>query len=249
MLTPIRARGALAAIALPIVLLMSGSSAVLAQDSSGAPAELAVPGETAATAALVAAPGSDPLGVSYGEWADRWWTWVTAVPAAQNPLMTDQCQAGQETGGDVFFLPHTAPGQTVTADCVVGAGQSILAQAGSIIWTNDEGETFEEMVPLVEGERDSFSELSVTIDGAEVPDIDSYWVVSPGTSHTFGEDNVFGYDPGTQMDAVVGGWFVMIPPLGPGSHTVVLRDAVDMGDGSEPQVAEYTANVTVESAE
>jgi hypothetical protein len=237
------------AMALPIVLLVSGGSAVLAQDSSEAPAEPAPSGEAMATGPLVAPPGSDPLGVSYGEWADRWFTWVASVPAAENPLLTDDCQAGQEEGSDIFFLPHTMPGTSVTADCKVGPGQSILAQAGGVIWTNDDGETFEEMVPLVEALRGEFTELSVTIDGVKVPDIDSYWVVSPGAHYVFGEDNIFGLDPGTERDAVAGGWFVMIPPLEPGSHTIVVRDLVASEDGSESQFAEYTANVTVEPAE
>jgi hypothetical protein len=235
--------------ALPIVLLLSGGSAVLAQDTSAAPAEDGASAEAMATGTLVAPPGSDPLGVSYGQWADRWFTWVASVPAAENPLLTDDCQAGQEEGGDVFFLPHAMPGTSVTAECMVGADQSVLAQAGGVIWTNDDGETFEEMVPLVEALRGDFSQLSVTIDGVEVPDIDSYWVVSPGARYVFGEDNIFGVDPGTELDAVAGGWFVMIPPLEPGSHTIVVRDRVASDDGSESPIAEYTANVTVESAE
>jgi len=241
-----RARRAITTVASLSMLLLSGASVAVGQDTSAEP--VASEGTAMAPAPVVAAPGSDPLGVSYGEWADRWWSWVAGVPSAENPLITGDCEVGQEDGGAVFFLPQVAPGSTVAADCAVAADQSILAQAGSVIWTNDDGETFEEMAPLVEGERDTFSDLSLTIDGVEVPDIDSYWVVSPGAHYVFGEDNLFGYDPGTERDAVVGGWFVMIPPLEPGSHSIVVRDAVDMGDGTDPQVAEYTANVTVEAA-
>jgi hypothetical protein len=218
-------------------LLAFGAAPVMAQEADESP--------DATT--LVAPPGSDPLGVSYSDWGDQWWEWIATAPAAENPMFTGICPTDQT--GEVFFLPQVLGGMVSESACEVGAEQWILASPGGVLWTNDDGETVEEMQPLVEGEKGGFSNLSVTIDGTEVPDIDSYWAVGSGIHLAFGEDNVFGYDPGTERDAVGGGWFVMIPPLEPGSHTIVVRDDVDMGDDEPPQTAEFTANVTAAAAE
>ena len=53
------------------------------------------------------------------------------------------------------------------------------------------------------------------------------------------------------MDAVVGAWVLMIPPLEPGSHTIVLKDTVDDSttEEADPATALYTATITVPAAE
>lgn len=232
-----RARSTLRLSLLVAGALVIGALPVLAQDDQA----------SAEGAASTVPPGGDPLGTPYGTWADRWWEWILSIPASENPLFTGDCQVGQ--GGEVFFLPQVLAPATVEAQCEIGANQWILVSPGSVVWTNDEGESVEELQAVVEGDRDVFSGVSVAVNGAEVADIDSYWVIGPGQQLTFGEDNVFEYEPGTVRDVVAGGWFVMLPPLEPGSHTITVRDDIDPGDGTDPQTAEYTAYITVESAE
>lgn len=199
-------------------------------------------------AASVVPPTEEPLGVPYGEWGQRWWQWLVSTPSDVNPLLTGDCQPGQ--GGDVFFIPHTFAGETVETTCTVDPGQWILASAGSASWDNSDGCCDEEgsLEAGVLAERPTYSDLAVTIDGHAVEDIDSYWVVSPVFSIEYPEDNVLGAEPGT-YDAVTGGWFVMIPPLEPGTHTIVVHDAIDFSDGDGPQVAELTATVEVAAAD
>lgn len=189
-------------------------------------------------------PGEDPLGIPYGEWGARWWEWLAGVPAAGDPGLNDNCQANQ--GGEVFFIPHTWPGTSFETNCEIGADQRVLASAGGILSTNSEGETDEELLAGVESEKPVLSNLSVMMDGVEVPDIDSYWVTSALFDLVAIEDSILGVEAGTQVRSAVGGWFVMIPPLEPGSHTIVVKDDIDDPTSEDPpSTAELTAHVTV----
>lgn len=202
---------------------------------------------TMGSAGTVIAPSEAPLGASYADWGVGWWQWLLNVPPIEDPEVGD-CQAGQ--GGEVFYIPHVPPGMAVTTDCTVAPDQWILASAGGTFWDSSDGsvDTSDELLSLVEADIPLFSEPAVIVDGEEVADIASYWVVNPAFTIEYAEGNVFGLPTGS-WDAAMGGWFVMIPPLEPGSHTIVVRDAVDMGDGTGPQTAELTANLTVEAAE
>ena len=95
-------------------------------------------------------------------------------------------------------------------------------------------ETDEELLAGVEGEKAVFSNLSVSIDGVEVPDIDSYWATSEPFDLVAIEDNILGVEAGTQVRNAVGGWFVIIPPLEPGSHTIVVKDDIDDLTNEDP---------------
>ena len=202
----------------------------------------------AGSAATVVPPTEEPLGVSYAEWGAGFWEWLINAPPIEDPEAGD-CQAAQE--GQVFNIPHVPPGVTATTDCAVGAEQWILASAGGTIWDNSDGSgnTPEDLLALVEADIPIFSDPAISIDGEEVADIESYWVINPGFTIEYAEDNLFGLPAGS-WDAAMGGWFVMIPPLEPGPHTIVVRDYLDdPADEEGPLLAELTANVTVEPAE
>jgi hypothetical protein len=193
-------------------------------------------------------PGSDPLGVPYEEWAARWWTWVGTVPADRDPGTTDDCQVNQS--GPVFFIPHTWPGMTHETTCVVRSDQAILATGGGAYCdlASGWGENEAELRACIDADMDVFSNVSVSVDGEAVPDIDRYWVISPMHDVTFPEGNAFEIEPGTTQ-AVAAGWFVMISDLEPGTHEIVVHDDVDIPDDDEaPLPAELRATVEVVDA-
>lgn len=236
----LRARRAASGPGLGVALagtLVLGAMPALAQDQESA----------AGSATTVVPPTEAPLGTSYADWGAAWWRWLLNVPAIEDPEAGD-CQAGQ--GGDVFFIPHVPPGVSISTDCLVGADQWILASAGGTVWDNADGSgsTPDDLLALVEADIPMFSEPAVIIDGEEVADIESYWVVDPAFTIEYGADNPYGLAEGT-WDAAMGGWFVMIPPLEPGAHEVVVRDAIDIPDDDEgPLLAELTAILTVEGS-
>jgi hypothetical protein len=237
--TLVRTRLRLAALPMTVVLAVgAGGSVARAQDPSTAPSPAVMP----------VLPAGDPLGVPYGEWAGRWWQWLLRIPTAENPIMGGACEAGQ--AGPVFFLPRPPSGATVSLDCEVDADQWILVNAGSTLTMGDEGDP-EQLRSDVVAERAGFSDVTVTVDGVPVPDPDDYWVVSSPFELSFGEDNLFGFEPGSSSNAVAGGWFVMIPPLDTGTHTIVVHTeaAVDDDEDVAPSVTELTAIITVPSGE
>jgi hypothetical protein len=218
---------------------------VLAQDESAAAGSAAPGAAGPGSAATVVPPGGEALGRTYVDWGADWWQWLMTVPPIEDPAVAD-CQAGQ--GGEVFFIPHVPPDFTVAVDCTVGADQWILASAGGTIWDNSDGSgnTPEDLVAMVEADVPIFSEPAVSIDGVDVADMASYWVVNPGFTIEYAEDNVYELPAGS-WDAAMGGWFVMIPPLEPGAHTIVVRDMIDVPDDDQgPLLAELTTNLTVE---
>lgn len=221
-------------------LALVGTGGVLAQDEEAPP-----PG----SASTVIPAGEEPLGVPYGDWAARWWQWMTSSPLAVNPGEVDNCQENQ--GGEVFYIPHVVAGVTMETACEVGPDQWILATPGGTIWTNSDGETDEEILAGLNEWRGIYSNLRLTIDGEDVPDIDSYWVLSPVWESEYIEDDILGGEPGTVARMAAGGWFVMIPPLEPGSHTVAVYDELiaEPGDTNPPVAAELIANITVPAAE
>jgi hypothetical protein len=140
---------------------------------------------------------------------------------------------------------------SATTACTIAPDQWILAQAGGTFWDNSPptlGSTPEDLLALVEADIPTLSEPAIIIDGEEVADVEGYWVINPGFTIEHAEGNPSGFAAGS-WDAVMGGWFVMIPPLEPGSHTIVVHNSWDdPADEEGPMVAELTANVTVEPA-
>jgi hypothetical protein len=55
-------------------------------------------------------PGTDPYGVSYGEWSAEWWKWLNSSPEDRNPA-TDTtgafCAENQNASGPAWFLAGT----------------------------------------------------------------------------------------------------------------------------------------------
>lgn len=189
---------------------VAGPAAVMAQDATN---------KAAATFGVVAA-GQSPLGTAYPEWARRWNQWFWSLPAEGHPMLTDNCQAGQAT--DAFIIPPTYFGNTLVTSCEVGADQYILVVPGSISCSRDPGDTDEALLACADGARPEFSNVRVTVDGQELPMMDTFWTVSPITTVELSDDNFFG-SPGGATDIVTGGWFAMLEPLTPGTHTIVAH--------------------------
>ncbi len=212
--------------------------------SSSPPVSVSAPTTSAGqfTAATLAAPGSDPLGVPYEDWASRWWSWLMSSPAAVNPGLTDACDAGQ--GPEAFFIPQTFPGIELAVTCHAAAGQPVLVSPGGSICTPDAGETEEDVAACVANSDATLFAPSVTVDGQPIADIGDWFVMSEPFELMLPEDNLFGIPAGPVSGVLSSGWFVMLSDLAPGTHTIVLHDeTTDPATGN--LVAELTATVEV----
>lgn len=165
-------------------------------------------------------------GQTYGEWSAAWWEWAFSLPAQGHPLFDEtgaDAVAGQS--GNVWFLGgvFNATG-TATRAIEVPAGTALLipiinAECSTVESDPWFGSNEAELRECVEGHIASFSNLSLVIDGASVPNLDLYNVISPMVSMNLPEGNILGV-PAGPVQFVSGGIYALVTPLSVGQHRI-----------------------------
>jgi hypothetical protein len=207
-------------------------------------------GAAATTArAGVVPPNSNAHGKSYSEWSASWWQWLFSQPVDGHPG-TDSpdfdVTAGQS--GHVWFL--AGPFGTVERSITIPAGTSLYValvnvDASSLEEAPFHGETEEEQLAIANGFADYITDLSFTIDGKEVKNIEDFRVTSPQFSFSAPTPWIFGATGGSGT-AVGVGYFVMLSPLSVGEHTIHYTGAFKFSDAPEDYIAvDMTYHVTV----
>ena len=199
----------------------------------------------------VAPIGSRVHGLTYTEWSVKWWQWLLSIPADQSPTFDttgEDCAVGQS--GHVWFLAGT-PGGSATRTCTVPPGTSLffpIINAEFDYPCPDPGfqpapgqslEAFltENVTTLIDAVKD----LALEIDGVAVENLGNYRVTSPLFEFVGHPSLTAVFDScitGSSQPAVSDGYWVMLPPLSRGSHTIHLHGAID-GFGFETDVT-YT---------
>jgi len=144
------------------------------------------------------------------------WTTVLETPDAQNPFGSGGAAfACLDLGGTVSPF---APGGVES--CTVKPGTKIFVAASSFECSTFEGNgTTEAELRDCAREADVDVAPSVTVDGGAVPVAE----VETGLLNiVLPEDNIFGQPAGTTGLSVGHGWVVLLHPLTPGTHTVVI---------------------------
>lgn len=179
---------------------------------------------------------STPHGKTYGEWSGAWWQWTYSIPAVMNPV-TDSTGEFAAVGqsGAVWFLAGNFGGDT-TRTVTVPTGKGLFFPIINVAWINlpdfgddpwsDEQRDFARSViaPFI----DNAFDLSCTVDGVAVKDIESYRAVTPDGAEylvTVPEDNLAGLPPGTYGPSVDDGIYLMLAPLRAGQHTIRITAA------------------------
>ena len=175
---------------------------------------------------------SSPYGKSYGDWGAAWWSWALSFPADRNPLLDPTGEFGsQGQSGPVWFLAGTGGG-TVERTLTIPAGKGIFFPMLNVI--NDypcpdpdfqpaPGQTLEEF--LTEGAVffvDHATELALEVDGVALRNLFAYRATS-GLFIFTGDPSMTVVDPcitGEPQPAVSDGFWIMLPPLRPGQHTI-----------------------------
>jgi hypothetical protein len=165
----------------------------------------------------------------------RWWQ--TFLSISGNPL--DRCDLGT---GEVVFLAGTTGG-AATRSCTISAGTSILVPLINVECSVAEGngDTPAELRACARDFAEQFSDLSLTIDGVAVGGLQRFRVHSPVFQFTAAEGNVFGVPAGTTR-SVADGYWVLIRPLSPGTHTISFGGAFPPGGFTT--FVTYTLTVT-----
>lgn len=178
---------------------------------------------------VVYLPGSSVEDVSQEEWLARHWQWTLSLPARSNPgqdVTGASCAGGQS--GPVFFIPRNF------APCTVPAGKSILVPVAGTECSTSEPAPFtgtneDELRDCASEETGRYTNIQVSVDGKVVPEIKAYRVSSPLFMVSLPEGNVLGAPAGVTW-AAADGYQVMLRPLPPGEHKIVVH--LELTDGT-----------------
>jgi hypothetical protein len=190
----------------------------------------------------------------------EWWQWAMSIPTSVNPLLDttgDNCMVGQR--GSIWFLGGVNGGGSAERTCSVPEGLPVFFPVTNIIFANSpnvcgqgpENFTVKFMRGVVKPLVDSFRNLSVTVDGQDVKKTLLQRVQSDPFEVALPEDNLFvapcstqtppGSPAGIYSPAVDDGYYVALPPLKLGSHTIHFH--ADNADGTVAQDVVYHVTV------
>jgi hypothetical protein len=182
-------------------------------------------------------PGVAPIeekhyGLTYSDWAERWWNWAVGIPADKNPLKDptgERCAIGQE--GPVWFLgaAWSEGPKPIIRECTVPSDTALFFP----IFNGETNELEEEKCKTVEQMRqcviDSNKEWTISLMWATVNDKvlnhlkENYKVESGPFNLTIPPNNVLGDVPAGTTQAYQIGWYIMLEPLPPGKHEVHFK--------------------------
>jgi hypothetical protein len=172
---------------------------------------------------------SSPYGMQYSKWISKWWNWHASIPPHLHPRESNyepsKCTINQE--GEVWFLADGLAKDVEERFCKIPYGKAILVPLlTGIFWDdNPVPQLTDEDLLLRAMEGDEGSELSASIDGLTLKNIQDYRVQTRPFNLTIPENNIFQSKPGT-FRAIADGFFVFLEPLSRGTHDLVLNTDV-----------------------
>jgi hypothetical protein len=189
-------------------------------------------------------PHAYPFGKSYNEWSAEWWKWHFRLPSTGHPAFSvDGANCGAGQSGKVWFLtgaftnefPENEFNTIVRELCVVPTGKAIFFPIVNIECSTIEPEPYRGDTPearlscaqsFIDGPIAVVRDLSVTIDGRLLENLEAYRFQSPDFEFNFEipSDNILGVDCSMEdcenPQSVSDGYWIMLPPLSKGSHTI-----------------------------
>jgi hypothetical protein len=174
-------------------------------------------------------PAATPYGISYADWAAKWWQWNLSQSKDQTNL------ASGPIIGPVQFLAGAPGSITATRNVTLPAGTAVFF---SILSTWDDNSdcpnfdtnTLAQLQATADGNWSAAAETTCTIDGVPVTGLDNpqttsyYAQATPFSYVTAANDSVINLPcvpGGTAVSpAVADGVYVMSAPLAPGLHTI-----------------------------
>jgi hypothetical protein len=179
--------------------------------------------------------GSTVAGKTIGQWTADWWNWTGSVTGN---VFTDTtgALATQNQSGPVFFVAGTQ-GTSVTRTFDVPGDKFLLFPLINFVVANgpDPGfaDTQAEAKALIDVGVPA-SNVFASIDGADVPNLASHREASPVNFTYTALAGSGTFTPGTFTDANSDGYWVMVDPLGSGTHTLRFGGTTNVIDGPDP---------------
>jgi hypothetical protein len=204
---------------------------------------------SAANAPKVLPHNSSSHGKSYAEWSAAYWQWLFSLPVDGHPG-TDSPDFNVTDGqsGNVWFL--TGPFGTVERNITISAGTSLFVALINVDSSTLEeppfyGATAADQLAIANAFADYMTDLSFTVDGKSIANIDDFRVTSPQFDFSAPSPWIFGATGGTGTATGVG-YFVMLAPLSVGTHTIHYTGAFKFSEAPEDYIAvDMTYHVTV----
>jgi hypothetical protein len=209
--------------------------------------------DTPSPRSLVFAQNTHPYGLAMSTWGQLINQWIYQEPYGVNPAYDQtgaHCAIDQR--GPVWFVPpvFAPPGtprpiiQNATRTCTVPAHHSLLLDIGSLVddypcpdpaFQPPSGESlYDFLIADAKPVMDTVNALQVSIDGIQVPDVLSYRYHSAQLFKIKGDLSLQsvldGCITGSYQPAIVDGFFMMVKPLAPGFHTIVVHGTNTLGD-------------------
>ena len=167
--------------------------------------------------------GSRAHGLTYGEWSARWWKWALEQPTALSPLADTtgaNCAVGQS--GSVWFLAGTFGSSVpVRRMCTIPPGKTVFFPIANTFYSA-EG-TFAEMQARAIADVNTATGLSVTVDDRALHSVELYRALSPDFTLDLPPDNIFGAPADAYKPSASDGYYIMLTPLTPGTHTIQIK--------------------------
>lgn len=188
-------------------------------------AALSAAAATTAPAAAIIDADEIVFDHSQVEWSESYLQWIAAFARGSSPLSdTTGARCGAKQGGDVWFLASSEGTAPVVRSCAVPAGRTLFVP---IVSTTERSASLEpgcaSMARIAAGALAHVSQLTMTIDGQAVDALESHRLA---TGHCF----ALGARQTPRSDAkaaVADGYYVMLQPLSPGPHTIVVGARFD----------------------
>ena len=215
---------------------------------------LAIIGTAAADSSVTPIP---PDGY-YEQLAMDWWQWAATVPADQfHPLIKSgrvDCGLGREDQ-TVWFLGGSFGGSgKATRACDVPADKFLFFPIVNIICSPFTWDDPDVLLACAVNPGDVYGfefdmyPVSASIDGEDIPNLDSYYVV-PGEIFDLGpvpDPNIFGADEGAIASAATTGYYLLLPPLPEGKHTIEFIGETAVDYEPDPTRFDFTYILFVE---
>jgi hypothetical protein len=191
---------------------------------------LAASGVAAQTAmAPVLDPQQKVDGTSQAEYAERWWQWATRLPdgvrAYQDP---SGAQCGMNQSGPVWFLAGTEGTMHVNRRCDIPVGRFVFFPVIAMIVHASPGRPIDckTAQAQVHSNNDHLAEASVTLDGLAIQRVGSHRIRSARCFDAYARARYLEHHE-AYVPAAIDGYWIMLGPLGEGTHHLVVHARYD----------------------
>src|SRR5262245_3751938 len=185
--------------------------------------------------------------------ATKWWKWALETPASENPLTDTTGQfAAVNQSGRVWFLAGN-PGGTTVRTITVPSDKALFFPIVNVFDVEDAiiaGGVKLFLVPqpvqvaqaFVSNAIATATGLSCEVDGIPLPITTANLEQSTPFSLHLPADNIIGVPAGVYYPAVDSGYYVLLPPLAAGQHTIHWAGSITFF----PLSLDVTYNITVQ---